>query len=122
MLQRRAVLAALTSAMAAAMAPTSIFASNHQTCRQRLAGIVGDTVRLSDQDGRILYARVLTIDDGPTHPGLDQFSIVFEGDDLVDGLYEAHHRDAGTVPVALIESEASAYGTTRKRAHFSIFI
>lgn len=122
MLQRRAVLAALGSTVAAAMAPVSVFVNSHRAYRQQLAEIIGDTVRLTDPDGNVVHARLVALDGGPRCPGLEQFSVVFEGDDLGDGVYEAYHRDTGVVTVSLMRSDTPAHRRTRKRAYFSIFV
>ena len=122
MLQRRAVLAALGSAMVATVAPLSAFANVHVTCRQKFAEIVGGTVHLTDSDGEVVKARLVSLDDGPRHPGLEQFSIVFEGDNLQEGLYELSHPGLGRLPVSLIPSDSRHAQGARGRAFFTLFV
>ena len=121
MLQRRAVLAALGSAMAASFAPINLLAGTKVTRRNQFAALIGDRLQLKDPDGSVTVARLATLDDGPRCPGLEQFSIVIEGDGLVDGIHEVHHRDIGRLRISLMQSEAIAMGRTRMRAFFCTF-
>lgn len=121
MLQRRAVLAALGSAMAVSFAPIKVLAGTKVTRRNQFAELIGDRLQLKDSEGNVTVARIATLDDGPHCPGLEQFSIVIEGDGLVDGIYEMHHRDIGRLRISLMHSEAIAMGRTRKRAVFCTF-
>lgn len=122
MLQRRAVLAALMSATAAALAPVSAFARSHRTCRQKFAELVGANVRLSNLDGEAVKATLVCLDDGPHHPGLEQFSVVFEGVNLEEGLYEVSHANLGRLPVTLIPSDSRFSRHARGRAFFSLIV
>ena len=121
MLQRRAVLAALGSAMAVSFAPIKVLAGAKVTRRNQIAELIGARLQLEDSEGNATVARLATIDDGPHCPGLEQFSIVIEGDGLVDGIHEVHHRDIGTLRISLMPSETTAMGRTRKRAFFCTF-
>jgi hypothetical protein len=121
MLQRRAVLAAISSVLATAVVPINALASDRRTRRDRLAGLLGQTFRLADENGKVIQAQLVALDDGPRCSGLEQFSIVIEGDGLVDGIHEVHHRDIGRLHISLVHSETIAMGRTRKRAFFCTF-
>ena len=121
MLQRRAVLAALGSAMAVSFAPIKVLAGTKVTRRNQFAELIGARLQLEDSEGNATVARLVTLDDGPRCPGLEQFSIVIEGDGLVDGIHEVHHRDIGRLHISLMDSETIAMGRTRKRAFFCMF-
>ena len=120
MLQRRAVLAALGSAMAVSFAPIKVLAGTKVTRRNQFAELIGARLQLEDSEGNATVARLATLDDGPHCPGLEQFSIVIEGDGLVDGIHEVHNRDLGNMPISLLSSECDNASRTRKRAHFSL--
>jgi hypothetical protein len=122
MLQRRAVLAALGSAMATAIAPVSVLANPKQTRRDQFSELLGHSFRVADPAGEVMTARLVALDDGPRCRGLEQFSIVLEGDALTDGIYEVYHRDTGKLLVSLMPS--GELGSTRrwKRAYFSYFV
>lgn len=122
MLQRRAVLAALGSAMVFTVAPVSAYAIKDRTSRQKFADTVGATLRLVDPNGEVVHARLIGLDDGPRHPGLEQFSIVFEGDNLKEGLYEFSHPNLGRQSVTLIPSDSRFSQRSRGRAFFSLFV
>ena len=121
MLQRRAVLAALSSAMAAAIVPVNVLASTSVSCREQLSPLLGHSFRLRNPAGDIVTARLVAVDDGPDCPGLEQFSIVFDGDDLDDGLYDTYHPEMDGMTISLMPSEVPGSNQTRKRAHFSVF-
>ena len=121
MLQRRAVLAALGSAMAASFAPIKVLAGTKVTRRNQFAELIGDRLQLKDPEGNVTVARLATLDDGPQCRGLEQFSIVIEGDGLIDGIHKVHHRDIGRLRISLLHSETIAMGRTRKRAFFCTF-
>jgi len=121
MLQRRAVLAAISSVLATAVVPINVMASDSRTSRERLAGLLGKTFGLADENGKVIQAQLVALDDGPRCSGLEQFSIVIEGDGLVDGIHELHHRDVGRLRISLVDSETIAMGRTRKRSFFCTF-
>ena len=121
MLQRRAVLAGLSGAMAATLVPFSAHAGPKLTTCQRYAELLGTRFRFTDDDGNRCSARLVAVDSGPNHSGLEQFSMVFEGDDLADGLYELRGPEAGRVLVALMPSDTAGSGPVRKRVYISNF-
>jgi hypothetical protein len=121
MLQRRAVLAALGGAMATAIVPANVLASAAATQREQLSGLLGSDFRIIDSSGVVRTARLIAVDNGPRCRGLEQFSIVLEGDALTDGLYEVYHHDTGSLPVTLMASGEPGSGQTLKRAYFCAF-
>ena len=121
MLKRRAVLAAITSAMAAAIAPVSALANTKQTRRDQLSELLGHDFRVANPTGEVTSARLKSLDDGPLCPGLEQFSIVFEGDALTDGTYEVYHHDTGRLQISLMASGEPGAAQTLKRAYFCKF-
>ena len=58
MLQRRAVLAAFGSAMAAAIVPVNVLASTSVSCREQLSELLGRSFRLKSPAGDIVTARL----------------------------------------------------------------
>ena len=62
------------------------------------------------------------MDDGPQCPGLEQFSIVFEGNDLTEGLYRVYHRQTGSLLISLMPSGEPGSRKNRKRVFFSTFV
>ena len=121
MLQRRAVLAALGGAIAATIVPFKSHAGTNLSARQRYAELLGARFRFTDGHGNRCSARLVAVDSGPNHSGLEQFSMVFEGDDLTDGLYELRRPEAGRVLVALMPSGTAGSGPIRKRVYISNF-
>ena len=121
MLQRRELLAALTGTMAATMVPGTILANTSLTGREQLSESLGRSFRLKSPAGDIVTAQLIAVDDGPDCPGLEQFSVVFDGDDLADGLYETYHPEVDGMTISLMPSEVPGSEQTRKRAHFSVF-
>jgi len=130
MLQRRAILAVLTSGLAAAIVPTNVVASvltagnrrsSSTSLRTRLHELLGHDFRLEDSTGATTYARLVGLDDGPLCRGLEQFSVVFEGAELSEGINELYHPVTGSFPISLLSSDCSGVNRTRKRAYFSMF-
>jgi hypothetical protein len=122
MLQRRAVLAAFGSAMAAAMAPFGVLAGTNLSRRNQLSELMGCSFHIADPSGEKTTARLVALDDGPRCPGLEQFSVVFEGADLCEGLHEVYHHDTGRFLISLMPSGESGSRQIRKRAFFSTFV
>ena len=121
MLQRRAVLAALGGAMAAGLVPLGAQAGPKLTTCQRYAEFLGARFRFTDADGSSCSARLVAVDNGPRCSGLEQFSMVFEGNDLADGLYEVRGLEAGRILVTLMPSGVPGSGPVRKRVYISNF-
>ncbi len=131
MLERRNFLTALSAAMATAMLPAGLIAAttgeagrsgNSNSLREKFAPLVGNKLRLVDADGVARYARLVALDDGYRCPGLEQFSIVFEGSGLTDGLYKVYHPSTGTLRIGLMSSGEAESPVGRQRAHFSNFV
>jgi hypothetical protein len=122
MLQRRAVLAALGGAMAATIVPFKSHAGTNLSTRQQFAELLGARFRLTDADGHSWAARLVAVDDGPRCPGLEQYSIVFEGRELTEGLYEVYPRESGRLNIGLTSLGGSDTGAARLQACFSNFI
>jgi len=130
MLERRTFLATLTAGMATTILPAGVIAgalnqanqsSASTSMQQRLAPHVGSAFRLKDATGQLTSAVLLSVDEGPRCQGLEQFSIVLEGTDLCDGMYEVCHRDTGILQISLMSSESPATTKVRKRAFFTLF-
>jgi len=122
MLQRRAVLAALGGAMAATIVPFGAHAGPNLTTHQQFSELLGARFRLTDAEGNSWAARLIAVDDGPRCPGLDQYSIVFEGSELSEGVYEVYHREAGKLKVGFTSSGSPEAGPLRLQACFSNFV
>lgn len=122
MLQRREILAALSSATMATFVPGSVLAGTGLTIREKFFDLQGRCFRLTDSTGDVTTARLVTVDDGPSCPGLEQFSVVFECGDVTEGLYEVYHRETGRLLINLQRSGAPGSGTNRQRASFSNFV
>ena len=121
MLQRRAVLAALGGAMASSLVPFGAHAGPKLTTCQRYAELIGSRFRFIDDDGNRCSARLVVVDNGPNESGLEQFSMVFEGDKLTDGLHKIRSLDTGELLVATMPSGMPGSGPVRKRVYISIF-
>ena len=121
MLQRRAVLAALGGAMASSLVPFGAHAGPKLTTFQQYAELIGSRFRFVDADGISFTALLVAVDEGPNRPGLEQFSMVFEGDELTDGLYEARSWETGKLLVTLMPSGTPGSGPVRKRVYISNF-
>ena len=123
MLKRRAILAALTTSIAAALVPSSVFAARPgaaASLREQFQALLGRNFDLEDANGITSRARLIALDDGPRCQGLEQFSIVFEGEDLTEGIHDVFHPAMGNMSVNLMSSECSYASSTRTRAHFSL--
>jgi hypothetical protein len=121
MLGRRAFLAALGSSVVVSAVPVNVLASTNLSCREQLSQMLGRNFRLKSPAGDIVTAQLIEVDDGPDCPGLEQFSIVFDGDDLDDGLYNTYHPEMDGMTISLMPSEVPGSGHIRKRAYFSVF-
>ena len=122
MVQRREILAALTSATAATFVPGSVLFGTELTLREQFSDLQNRCFRLMDSTGDVTTARLVALDDGPRCPGLEQFSVVFECDDITQGLYEIYHRNAGRLLINLQRSGAPGTGKNRQRACFANFV
>ena len=131
MLERRKFLTALTVGMAATVMPAGIIAATlkqaGQSCtsaslQRRFAPHIGSAFRLADTTGHVTKAQLVSVDEGPHCRGLEQFSIVFEGTELCDGIYEVYHRDTGSLRISLMPSAGTTPTTVRKRAYLSLFV
>jgi len=121
MLHRRAVLAALSSALAAAMAPASVFAGTNVTRREQFSALLGHSFRFATSAGDTVVAKLVSVDEGPQCSGLEQFSIAFEGESITEDRYEARHPDFGKLKITLIRSGPPGSKRNRHRAYFSNF-
>ena len=88
----------------------------------QLQTLLGRNFRFTDQAGVTNEARLVAVEDGPWCQGLDQFSVVFEGKHLSDGMNDVFHPEIGDMPISLSCSECADASRTRKRAHFSLLI
>ena len=130
MLERRKFLVAVGAGMATVAMPTGIVAAtlknSGRSCssaslQQRLVPLIGSTFYLADSAGQLTKARLVALDEGPQCEGLEQFSVVFEGTDLSDGIYKVSHNESGSFDISLMPSDATAAAKIRKRAYFSLF-
>ena len=120
---RRRFLGTLTAGMATTLVPAGVIsAAGFASLRDRFAGLVDKNFHLVDSAGTLKKARLVAMDDGPECPDLEQFSIVFEGSGLTDGLYKAYHPSTGTLRIALMSSGDAGATLGRQRAHFSSFV
>lgn len=131
MLERRQVLKIFVAGATTSLIPAGIFAATPEetgssgtsiSLREQLEALVGGSFRLTGSDGVVRTARLIAVDDGPDCPGLEQFSILFEGTDLAEGLHEIYHWQTGRELISLVPSGESGPGMTRQRAHFSRFV
>jgi hypothetical protein len=128
MLERRNFLTALSATMLAAAMPASAMAAvsgqkgKSGSLRKQFAQLVGSNVRLLNSAGVTQKARLIAIDDGPACPGLEQFSIVFEGSDLGEGTYQIRNWRFGRMLVSMQNSGKPGAANTLQRAYFSNFI
>lgn len=123
MLGRRKFLGTLTAGMAASTLPAGvIIAAGLPTLREQFADLVDSNFDLIDSTGTVRRARLIQLDDGPEEPGLEQFSIVFEGDGLSEGLHKAYHPRIGTMRIGLMASGERGPGPDKQRAYFSNFV
>ena len=71
-----------------------------------------ESFRILDGSERVVYADLAAVEDGPVAPGLEQFSLRFQGDYsdwLEPGLYELYHTRMGGFH-AYLDSQAEAAG------------
>jgi len=130
MLERRKFLATLTAGLATAATPGALFAACHDLVQAGPSGpqqdlfrqLLGSNFKLKDAEGSVSSARLVAFDDGPQFAQLEQFSIVFEGSDLAEGLYEVRHQQMGKLLISLMPSGQSGSGMNRQRAYFSSFV
>ena len=122
MLKRRAVLGALGSVMAASFMPVNVLAGTKLSQRDQYLRLIGSRVRFRDAEGSVTMARLVALNDGPRCPGLEQFSVVFEGEHLGEGVYETFHPEMGNSRLAFTASGRPGPGRNRFRAYFSNFI
>jgi hypothetical protein len=131
MLERRNFLTALSATMVTAMLPAGVLAATPgkadwfgrtSSLRDRFAPLIGNDFRLVDEAGVRHRARLVALDDDLCSPELEQFSIVFEGSGLTDGLYEVYHPSTGTLRIGLMSSGEPGSPVGRQRAHFSNFV
>jgi hypothetical protein len=128
MLERRKFLTALSATMLTAAIPSGTLAATisqtRQCCslRKQFAQLVGSDFRLLNSAGVAQKARLVAVENGPDCPGLEQFSIVFEGSGLTDGLYKVYHPGTGTLQIGLMSSGEPGSEVDRQRAHFSNFV
>jgi hypothetical protein len=123
---RRRFLGTLSAGMAASLVPAGVIsAAGIASLRDRFAGLVDDSFDLVDSAGTLKKARLVAMDDGPdcpNRPDLEQFSIVFEGSGLNDGLYKVYHPSTGRLQIGLMSSGEAGSTVRRQRAHFSNFV
>lgn len=123
MLGRRKFLGTLTAGMATTLVPVGVLsAAGLASLRDQFAALGDNNFQLMDSAGVVRNARLVAMDDGPYCPELEQFSIVFEGSGLTDGLYKAYHPSTGTLHIALMSSGDAGATLGRQRAHFSSFV
>jgi len=123
MLGRRKFIGTLTAGIAASILPAGVLnAAGLVTLREQFADLVDSNFDLIDSSGTLRRARLTQLDDGPEASGLEQFSIVFEGNDLSEGLHKACHPRIGTLRIGLMASGERGPGPDRQRAYFSNFV
>ncbi len=128
MLERRNFLTALSATILAAALPAGIAAATQRqrgksgSLRTQFAQLVGSNLRLLNSAGVAQEARLVAIDDGPLCPGLEQFSIVFEGGDLAEGLYQIRSWRTERMLISLQCSGETGTHRNRQRACFSNFV
>jgi hypothetical protein len=90
--------------------------------KDRFVSCVGSRFHVAPTNGGPIAMRLARVDDGPTSPATQQFSVVLEGPrraGLQDGLYLVSHPELGDVALYLEPGPASA-GISRLRGHFSL--
>lgn len=131
MLERRRVLQAFAAGAAFTLVPAGTLTITHgqfdaphpgYSLRNKFSLLLGTHFRMTDANGVTSTAELVEVDDGPDYPGLDQFSVVFEGDDLSEGLYESWHGDTGNIPISLMPSGMPGSKCNRQRAYFSLLV
>ena len=119
MMQRRDFLATLGGATLASALPIPLLAAPRQPFRAQFTALIGRRVRLTCADGHVQTARVTALDEGPCCRGLEQFSVVLEGDDLADGIYELHDPQGRRMMITLFASGPEGRERTRARTYVS---
>ncbi len=128
MLERRKFLTALSASILSAAIPGGALAATLRrsgkggSLHKQFAQLVGNDFRLLNSAGVAQKARLVAIDEGPVCRGLEQFSIVFEGSDLAEGLYQIRSWRTGRILISLQASGEPGTATNRQRAYFSRFI
>jgi hypothetical protein len=128
MLKRRNFLTTLSATVLAATLPIGAtaaiqtYAGKASPLRKRFRGLIDTDFRLFDAAGVARKARLVAVDDGPKCPGLEQFSIVFEGDELGEGLYQIRSWRTGRILINLQTSGEPGTARNRQRACFSNFV
>jgi hypothetical protein len=121
MMQRRAVLAALGSAMAVSVVPVQALAGTKLSERELYSDNLGGRFKFKGSGGEVTTARLVAVDDGPRCRGLEQFSVAFEGEGVTEGLFEMDHPELGRSQIALFRCGPPGAGRNRCRAYFSKF-
>jgi hypothetical protein len=103
------------------MAPASVFAGTNVTRREQFSELLGHNFRFATSVGDTVVAKLVSIDEGPQCPGLEQFSIAFEGESITEDLYEVRHPVIGKLNITLIRSGPPGSKRNRHRAYFSNF-
>jgi len=117
MLKRRLFLSAMAAGATSAMMPAAVLAATpEKSLAQQFAALVGSDFQFKDTVGTHSRARLVAFDEGPSSPGLEQFSVVFNGEGLAEGLYDIHHPGTGKLTVFCMPSTDGA-----QRAYFSYF-
>ena len=129
-MKRRNFLSAVAAGAATAVLPVGVFAASPNVSyrtdprQPTLAGftrLLGSEFHFTDVSGGALKARLVACDDGPQHAGLTQFSVVFEGATLEEGLYELRHPETGPMMIGCVSSDGAIAGMSRQRVYFSSF-
>jgi len=107
---------------ASALAALQVRTGKRGSLQKHFAQFVDTDFRLFDADGVGQKARLVAVDDGPQYPGLEQFSVVFEGSDLSEGLYQIRSWRTGRMYVGLQSSGEPGSAINRQRAVFSNFV
>jgi len=98
------------------MVPAGIVtAAGFAALRDRFATLVDSDFDFVDAHGAALTARLVALDDARTSGGFEQFSVVFEGDGLAEGLYQVRHPALGSLHIGFTAPGESL----RQRAWFS---
>ena len=124
MLKRRLFLSALAAGATSSILPTTVFSavlSSDEPLSEKFSALVGSEFHFTSAIGEKSRAQLVAFDNGPDSPGLEQFSVVFEGDGLAEGLHDIHHPGTGKLAVFCMPSTGGAFGNSRQRVYFSNF-
>ena len=129
MIKRRKALKIFLAAVTTALVPAGAIAttlkgigsSTTTSLRGQLTSLSGSNFRLTTAEGIAKNAVLIAIDDGPRSSGLEQFSAVFEGANLEEGLHEVYHVQTGSSLISFVSSGEPGAEMIRQRAHFSTF-